>query len=79
MITVPVPSWDSRIPFAVVLAWDAEMIMFGYRRRSVARVWRRRTTRFRRLPRLSVGLEHVFLFTNRDPQHPLRRHVHLEI
>lgn len=79
MIDLPVPSWDSRIPIAIVFAWDAEMIMFGYRRRSLARVWRRETRALRRLPRLSIGLGHIFLFTNRDPQHPLRRHIHLEI
>ena len=79
MIEMPVPSWDSRIPFAVVLAWDSSSIMLGFRKRSTAWVWRHHTRSFRDLPRLSIGLECIFSFSNRGPQSPLRRHIHLEI
>lgn len=79
IISLPVPSWDSRIPFALVLEWNKNCFIIGWRHRSVAKVWGRETRMFRRLPRLSIGLEHIFLFSNRDPQRPLRRHIHLEV
>ena len=79
MTYMPVPSWDSRIPVAVVFKWNGDEVMFGFRKRSAAWVWRRKTKLFRRLPCLSIGLEHIFLFSNRDYLDPYRKHIHLEL
>ena len=79
MTYLPVPSWDSRIPLAVVFKWNDEEVLFGFRKRSAAWVWRRRTKAFRRLPVLSIGLEYIFLLSSRDYIEPYRRHIHIEL